>query len=71
MKKICIVILLNTLFFNFSHGQSYQTVKGTVTEKNSGTPVPYATVMLLNITPVIGAKRTGGKTYYRSTLSRV
>ena len=54
MKKICIAILLNTLFFNFSHGQSYQTVKGTVTEKNSGTPVPYATVMLLNITPAIG-----------------
>ena len=54
MKKFWIIILLQLLVITISHGQSFQTIRGIIIEKNSGNPIPYATVVLLNSQPTIG-----------------
>jgi hypothetical protein len=52
--------LIFTLFTLFSvlniTAQPVQTLRGTVTDKASNAPVPYATVLLLNTQPALGAQ---------------
>ncbi len=48
MKRLFAVILANLLLSNIIYSQSTQTVRGVVMEKNSGTPVSYASVVLLD-----------------------
>ena len=54
MKKICILIIVDMLFSISLYGQNLQTVRGVVVEKNSGNPIPYAAVALLDTCSSIG-----------------
>ncbi|MCA6364034.1 MAG: carboxypeptidase-like regulatory domain-containing protein [Bacteroidetes bacterium] len=52
-----LIITLSTLFSTFIlTAQPVQTLRGTVTDKASNAPVPYATVLLLNTQPALGAQ---------------
>lgn len=46
--------LLLLLILNISNAQSGQVIKGTVTDKNSSSPLPYAQVVIPNSDPFIG-----------------
>lgn len=46
MYKKLIILLLGTLSFSAIHAQNFQTVKGTVKEKDRNETIPYATIML-------------------------
>lgn len=46
MYKKLIILLLGTLSFSAIHAQNFQTVKGTVREKDRDETIPYATIML-------------------------
>jgi CarboxypepD_reg-like domain/TonB-dependent Receptor Plug Domain len=55
MSKI-VVFLLALLAFEYAAAQNItQTIRGTVVDKESKSPIHYATVMLLNTSPVIGS----------------
>ena len=54
MKRICLLFFL-FLLTNFYSQTITQTIKGTVIDKQSQTPIPGAVVQLLNSDPVLGA----------------
>ena len=55
MKKTFLLLLLQILFFPTLFAQSAsQTIRGTVTDRNSGQPVAYATVVVVDLQPTFG-----------------
>lgn len=54
MARIIIAFLIVLFVFKL-HAQPTQTLRGVVLDEASNTPVPYATVVLLNTQPLLGA----------------
>lgn len=55
MKKLWGVVLFDLLLSAALYGQNFQTVRGTIVEKNGEHPIPYATVVLSDTHSDIGA----------------
>jgi hypothetical protein len=55
MKKIATIILYNVFFVSLLYGQVTQNIRGIVYDHSSGSPIPYAAVMLPGVNPPIGA----------------
>ncbi len=55
MKYCPIILLFFSLLSNTLTAQDFtQTIRGTVTDKNNGIPIPGATIIILNTNPLVG-----------------
>lgn len=55
MKKTALLLLIQILFFSTLSAQTAsQTIRGTVTDRDSGQPVAYATVVVMDWQPALG-----------------
>ena len=56
MRKSALLFLAFLSFFTGAHARTpSQTIRGVVCERNGGRPVPYATVVVADLLPTIGA----------------
>lgn len=52
--KYIILILLTLTTVSWSNAQTHQVIRGTIIDKSSGVPVPYANIILVGTDPLIG-----------------
>lgn len=54
MFRTCLAVFVTFIFVHLKAQQPFQSVKGTVVDKASNSPIPFANVTLLNSNPLLG-----------------
>lgn len=54
MIRICLILIITSIFFNLKAQQPFQFVRGSVVDNSSNAPIPFANVVVLNTNPLLG-----------------